>query len=441
MGRAEAGRSSMAEDGGTPHMSEGSGEQGSQPRRPYQEPLYALSFSVINYAQAFISFLITFYLARATGVKIFGDYRLGMTCMNIVSVAGLYGADTALVNDLVQGRPTGPTVINYSVVRLVFGLASTIAVSLWAWYAYHAEPASAFIPIYALGGIAIGLSLEGWFDYAGYLRRHATLLFLERVLFLVGCFALILMAGKPTAMVLGAIALLTRMALLSVEYGTAFRGGVSGVRRNISKPVIVSILSRHQWLWYASLANLLRTNVSQLVLDFTSGREQIAYFGLAMQLIMLVRLMQEQAMRLLAPSIATATVPDGDLKVAARTFRQAALRIGGGSMVAALLVVVAGNVVIDHLFPDFAPAKPAMLVLALWVSIRGVGLVSNRFLIGFGMQRVAFDNTIVSGVLALVLTFVLAPHYGAVGVAVAFGVSHALSIAGQAFSIYLRIRS
>ena len=156
---------------------------------------------------------------------------------------------------------------------------------------------------------------------------------------------------------------------------------------------------------------------------------------------MLVRLFQRQLMRLMAPSIAELTNLRGNNLKAVRKKMH---KYYSFSVVSSLVLVVPLFMIAPLLIKtvvgsQYLDAVPIFRILLIWISLFGLAIINNQFLIGFNLNIIFFIITISFGFLSLFIAFQLVPIYQGKGAALSLLRSHYGSILAQVTVVELFI--
>lgn len=404
----------------------------------YQNLRYITSFSIINYIQAGATFLLTLLLARFVSVSVFGDYRFGMVVLSIVSVTGLYGAEKGLLIDLIHRKKEAVTLAAYYLIRTFVAACAAGAVVFYAVSTKNHYQA-VIACIFAVAAIPMALRSAGWFEYRERLRQHAFIIMLDKAMLLL-VVGVILACGDwhLNASMLGVLTLGTVAATFALELGVVFpRVDWSGVS---IRPVAIelrSMLCRYGWVWLLALSNMLMTSIGQLVLYSRGGKSELAYFALALQFASVSRLFMRQVTQLQGASIAVKTGQTTNRRDLARHLIRAVRTVGIGGGGLSLVTASAAAIIIYSFFAEkYLPALTAVWILHAWVIVLGIGLNVNRYVIGLGLQKIAFFTSLFWAVICICATYMLAPQYGATGYACALFLCHAGSVISQCVILF-----
>ena len=407
----------------------------------YNRWRYALSYSAINYTQAGVAALITFILADLLTVQDFGEYRFGITCLSIISVVGLFGAEKGMVIDLVHNRKERPTIFGFWVLRLTISVMAVALLVGWVAISENDQSNASIALVYSIAGLGMALRSPGWFDFRRALRQHAMLLLMERSMFLV--IALLLLyssSGYTSAFSLGVVAIITVLFQLVVEILIINRVVCLSETKWLDfRNFIVDLFARYQWVWYLSLSNLLMTSVGQLVLYQRGSGLDLAYLGLALQFAAIARLFVQQVIRLQGPSIAMATNADTKKSDMFRHMRKTIVRIGIGGLIMALCIGIVAQIILTKFFDgNYIPTIPIVWILMIWVQILGIGIAINRYLIAKGLQKFAFYAGMFWGIISIVIIYKIAPSQGAFGYSAVLVSCHGASVLSQFLILLLK---
>lgn len=179
-----------------------------------------------------------------------------------------------------------------------------------------------------------------------------------------------------------------------------------------------------------ALLALIRDTGANVVLALVAGLSTVGYWSVAQRLLQPIQLLIEPLYRVLFPSVARINAAGGDATGALeRTVGRASVLIGF------VVVALAGSApaLVPMLFgPGWSEAVPTTSVAAIGVAIYGpLSFCGTGYLLGLGHASSVLRAGLVYTIGWLMITVVLVPITGAVGVAVA------MVIAGFIAGIYL----
>lgn len=399
---------------------------------------YILTFSSLNYLQSGISFLVSILLARELGKQDFGYFSYGLIFANTISTLMQFGTDRTLVRDLVQLKD--PPVVLSSAAWIWFILGSLITLGAAGWAFLFSDlgyTAALIVAASSCLGFVRGMSVMPWFDYKGKANYHSILMLVDRLLFLCFTVALIFFFKNERAVIYIAFAqLITRLIALSMEWSFVLKSAKLRFKPDLS--TIKKIVTDNLWVWLAGIGNLLMTQANQLILNEKFGAEELANYGLAIQVIAIIRLLQTQLQRLTAPSIASVT----DGKNNSKEILRKLFRFCGLTFLLSLAIILPAYfltpfVIKQFIGEQYLSAIPALNILYAWSLLYGVAIIINQFLIGLRLQLFFFVSTAIFGLLSLVLAVFFVDTYKSMGAAISLLIAHFCSVVFQ-FSIVLK---
>ncbi len=399
----------------------------------YLRPRYILTFSGLNYLQAGLSFLVSVFLARELGKEDFGHFSYGMIFANTLNVIMQFGTDRTLVRDLVQIDKPNLTISSAAWLWLAIGTILMLGVGTWAFFFSGLSYQTAIIVLLCSSlGFIRGMSPVPWFDFKGKANYHSLLMLIDRVLFIGGAVVLIFfLKNEQTVLYVCALQLSTRIISLALEWKF-----VAGSAQLIIKPAyffIKKIIYNNTWVWFAALGNLLMSQANQLILNRQFGPQELAIFGLSFQIIMFIRLLFAQILRLVTPSIAQVTkqVATKPAIVKKKLLQYCGLNFIIGVAIVLPVYFLTPWLINNFIGVQYLPALPVLNVLYIWSLLFGMAIIINQFLIGLHKQRFFFISLLVFGLISLVLAELFIQEYKAMGAALSMLVSHFCAVVFQ----------
>lgn len=398
------------------------------------------TFSGLNYLQSALSFLTSLLLARELGQYEYGYFTYGLIFTNTLSVITQFGLDKTLVRDLVQQKNPEKILYAASFLKLVLAVVSIIGIVFWMVFLSDFEASKIYIVLLCtVSGCLLGLSPKAWFDIKGKIQQHAYILLLDRFIFFIGSLFFLYFFRTESIIIHVCICMLVgRLFMAYYEWKfireSADFSAFADLYRYLRKAFQVNL-----WVWFAALGNLMMTHVNQLLVDMQMGTAELGLYGFAFQLITLVKILQNQILRLATPSISK-VVDNKNSSLILKSFIKNCLLSFGFTLVVLLpAFLLAPWFIQNFVSEDFLSAVPIFNALCVWVLLFGVALIVNQFLLSFHMQKAYFYTTVLFGLLSIFLAYKLIGKYGAVGAAFSLLIAHFGSILVQALLVVRKI--
>jgi O-antigen/teichoic acid export membrane protein len=388
-----------------------------------------LLFSGLNYATAFLPLLLNLYLARELGGESYGKYTLSLLGFNIFSVLCQIGTEKTLIIELSRSSSPRDTLIEN--VRAKFTLGSVLIVVFIAaliLLRYVDSPNLYFI-LGCISGTIYAVSPRQWYEFTRLQYVGQFTLFIERIIFVIAAFAAVYFQSFHLVLVIIVLSVFTRILGTIVDF-----------KQVITDISVISLFSwielrrliiRNFYVVLAVIGNLLMTQVNQLVMASKLGITSLAYFGIAMQMISLIRIAQRQLLSLEIRSLAEAgkDPSKGQVRHLLWNYARKSFLITG---FLGILLIIIFPLVNDHLFSgQYSKSFSVMIVLIIWMFILGVSLGTNQMVLSRGLSEEYFKITLVCGVLSLFMSGILSVYLGVIGASLALLICHTLSVLSQ----------
>jgi O-antigen/teichoic acid export membrane protein len=394
----------------------------------------ALSFSALHYLQSALSLVVSVFLARILGKEGYGHYVYGFLFFNILSTVIHYGQDKTLVRDLVHRGAPNSTFWAGTRVMLIMCLLTFVGILIWVFVKEHDADTRLVVVIFTLAGFLGGLSPLAWFDYHKQMNRQSLIAVGERVVFFILVVGICYwMFGVTSALLAAGSYLIARIIASLFEWYYVRR--TIGQPEEPIQPLVRAIFRDNTWVFLAVLGNLMMTQFNQLILKERTSVSELALYGVSLQIVQVIRLLQRQLLRLNLRGIAESTFALTGRRLLKSLLRRTITSFGATLLLVLPLLLFSKSVLLLLFGASFVEAAPTLRVLLVWISIYGVGLIVNQYLLGLNLQRVFFINTLFFGILAVALSVYWAPEYGSLGTAWALLLSHSGSILTQTLMI------
>lgn len=408
-----------------------------KPYKNYLKLSNILKFSSLNYLQSFLSFSSSILLARMVGKELYGEYAFGLIFLNILSTLNQFGSEKTLIRDLVHNEEPKSVLKAATFINIAISTITLSSIFVWSYFHQLSFSARYIIIVFSIAGTCLGLSPIAWFDYKGKMNLQALLFVIEKLCYLTAVgFILFFSDLRQVALRAATAFLICRLLTATQEWGFVTRNFEGLSKKTWS--YVKKLLCNNIWIWLAVIANLLMTQVNQLILRSEATSSQLAVYAVAFQLIMIIRLFQNQFLRLIAPSIADLT--NKLVEKEANKVKQKMHKIYGFILLITFTFVlplfIAAPFIVKILAgSEYLDSIAVFRILLVWIFLFGFGLVNNQFLIGFNLNRSYLIVVMFFGLMSIFLSYILIPIYQSKGAAISLLVSHSGSILSQFFLV------
>lgn len=395
---------------------------------------------VFNYAQAGIGFLVNLWLARELGSDEYGLLSYGLVVGGICTILVGFSSERTLVRDLIQGSDRHAMLTASIVLRAAMACLVVGGCGVWAITSESLGSKADLVILCSLWGASMALTPRAWLDCHYRMHIHAAITFFEKCAYAV-CVVLLVSYGFQSdhAIVAASCLLFARCLGLAWEWfyvARTFKPKSQGIFKNIR-----FLIQQNSFILGAAVGNLLMTHANQILLEHERGSSQLAYYSIAIQIIMMMQIFQSQMVRLLAPHIAELTRPGASVRLMRSSLgRYVVYMLAVSAALILPIVVLAPWAIQLTLSEDYLAAVPVLRILCCWSLIYGPALAINQFLLGLRLQKYFFVITMLAGGSAIILGQKLVPIYGMNGVASVLLVTHSFSISAQLILVWLESR-
>lgn len=403
---------------------------------------YAFTFSSINYLQSAVSFISTLLLARSISQTEFGYLSYGLVFANSISTMMQFGTERTLVRDLVQQKE--PDVFLWSAAWIWFVFGSIISLAITAWSFFFSDMGlhvAIIVTLCTITGFTRGMSPIPWFDYKGKANYQSLILLADRSLFLIACIILLFFFRNGQVVLwICIIQLLIRFFTLAWEWKYVTKTAQVKLRPVFA--VIKKVITSNTLVWVASLSSILIFQVNQLILDDKCGPAEMAVYGIAMQIMTILRLLQMQLARILSPSIANISRKpyENSTVIRKKLIQYCGVNFFASSTIIIPVYFLAPWFIKVFIGKEYVASLAVLNILYIWALVSAVGIIINQFLISLHLQSYLFITSAGSGILAVILAYIFIDPFKAQGAAFSMLAAHLFSAVLQMIFILKKIK-
>jgi O-antigen/teichoic acid export membrane protein len=388
---------------------------------------------IFNFAASGLFFITHLYLARWMGKESFGLLAYGLVVGNYGMVFVRYGMDNTLVRDLVHYPDRfGEIVVSSYLLRLVLLCLFAVGLAVWKIEGMSAQAAWG-VKLAALATALKAIDMQPVYDAWRTMTRHALYNFINRVIYALAVWILILSA-KREGDVLGVGVCLLASALIYqfmqhawVKARLAFE---PDWRRVASSSLF--LLRENIWMFLATLCGVSFTSVNQLFLKSYAGLGELGRYAAAWQIALIAQMLIVQIARMGRPGMAAVMRPG---VARGRKFQFL------GKYTLVMTVLLAPPILAMFLMPGFfvhvlfgaeyAGLQTVVRLLSVYIALLAIGVITGQYILAARLEKSYFASTIAGGILTVLLACWIIKGHGANGAAWTVVLGYGSSIACQ----------
>lgn len=382
---------------------------------------------VFNFLAAGLFFVTQVKIANVIGKENFGylayAIALGMYGQALVR----YGMDRTLVRDLIHyPHRFAELVAGSLLLRGVIQLLMIVGLLIWK-FAFDASGAlswglMAVVVAYSLKSLDLQPVYDAWLK----MGRHAVYNFIQRVLYFLLIWAIILWSPNNLSIAWIGFGLLgTQIFYLLLQQKWAFRRIDFGVIKAPLISVAGELSKSNCWIWLASMGALSFVSLNQIILKHYCGAAELGGYAASWQIASTATLLLIQVGRIGNPATARNTKPQANKKARIRfLIRYSGVMLLTAAPICILTIIFPGLILRTIFKPEYASAAGILRLLSVHTLIVSLGAVATQYVVSARMERTYFTGVIVGGILSIILCLVLIPRMAGYGAALALLIAH-----------------
>jgi O-antigen/teichoic acid export membrane protein len=404
---------------------------------------------LLTYANAALSLLLIFGLARLMGPQSFSAVALGLTAGGFAAVLVNLGSDQAQMATLLQlddAPARRRLALRHLRVRGVLMLVLAILLGAYLAWGQRGLTEGSCALTFGLWAASIGLQPNAYVDYLHAQARQQHTVLVERIAAIAAAAGIFWAEGDDLSRAgawVGTLLLSMRLISTGWQWRQVLRldpasrsetdvghssprssGSTDGQARSV-------VGASGAGATAASVFNAITAYAPVLALDVHGLRADLSLYSLCLQALNFVVLFQGTATRLVARRVMSHDGKPGSRAASQRL----ALREGGRILAASVLLALFGGLCtwayVSQGLGMRAVADPLLVISVLfaWGAWMGLGQVVSRSLLSHGHTALYVRATGITTLVALTAASVLVSRWGAMGSALSVAIPHSLMIA------------
>jgi len=383
----------------------------------------------INLLIAGISFVTTMMIANVLGRKSFGDYSFAIAVGSYSLMFVQYGLEKSFVRELVHfpdrfGELFKASILLKLFLFLLFCLCFVIVVQI-----FREIPGFSWGVVFVV--VATTLSafhLNGVYDAWQQMPRHATYYMIEKSLFCVLVWTILLTSFlKLSIELIGLSLLLASVIGLVLQYQWALPRidfkCVKGTRAST-----LFIIRSNFFIWLAVLSGLSIDYMSQIILKLYSGSAELGSYSVAWKVTQLGTLFLAQAGRIGAEATARHTRPDRTAKEGRQFLIKYIVFMVTMGFIVGLPSLLFPQYILKLFTTEYSNAKETLRLFGIYPLLFGPYLAILQYVISMRMQKTYFTLITTVGIISIALSLWLIPQLQSIGAVISVLVSLAIAL-------------
>jgi len=398
----------------------------------------------VNFLVAGLGFITKVKIANTLGKADFGLFAYGLAIASYGAAIIHFGLNRTLVRDLIHfPKRQGQLVTSSLLLRGFMFLVVTLALLIWKFFSPAVSDLTWGVVLLVFGQSMLGLELKAVYDSWGKMSRHAVYNFIQRCVYFVAVWLMIILSPKSLSVFwLGIFTIATVTFYMILQCKWAFnRIDFGGISRSIFNATL-ALARGNLIIWFSALGCLSFGVINQIILKFYEGKESLGGYAAAWQIITIAMLFLNQVARIGNPATARLTRP-GTEKINRMKFliKYSAVMFLVVFPVC-LATIICPEMILRLLYkPEYASAAGALRIMGIYMMVYSLGLVASQYVVSVRMEKIYFSSVVVGGMLSLIFCILLIPSMGDTGAALALLISHGIAMGFYWVAIILHVRN
>lgn len=399
---------------------------------------------VANFLAAALSWFTQVTLANTLGKEMFGQVAFGFLLGTYGQVIIRFGLDRTLVRDLLHHPERFGAIVSASLyLRYFLAILFLFFLLLYKLFIPFAVINWGVIFI-AVAFAALSLDLQAVYDAWQKMRRHTSYFFLQKIIYLLLIWSVIILFPKRLSIACIGVSLLVSVTLyLFLQHQWAIRRlqvQFTGIRELFYD---VILLARENFLvWLAALGGLIVVALNQPVLIHYAGFNELGGYAAAWQIMMVGNLFLEQIARIGRPAMARKCLSHISYKERVHFILKYFAVMLGVVLPLATGMIAFSTPIFNLVFkPEYASAASTLSIFGWYLLLYALGIVASQYILSVHLEKTYFLSVALGAVMSIFLCFILIPKYGSIGAALSLLLSHGTTMLIYTIAMVRHIRN
>lgn len=379
------------------------------------------------------SFVIGIWLARYLGPGDYGVYSYVNAYISLFSVIAVFGIDSILVRELVEGNNEKEIILGTAaVLRLLAAMLALAAAMVGQKILGSDPPIIGYTLVVGCSLIFSAFNVIALFFQSEVKSKYAVIANSLCIVCSGAIKVYLLMNGAELKLFMWLIlfeACLLAFFLFSVYIKKVGSPLGWGFDFSVAKELIIKSFP----LMLSGAVVVIYMKVDQLMLEEMLGFEAVGNYAAAARLSEFWYFIPTVLVGSLFPALIHAR--QIDRRVYNERMQMLTDVVLWVAMSAVFFILIFGGLIIDILFgSEYAAAKPVLMVHVVAGVFAALGIASANWFIQEGLQKLLFYRSAMGAIANVILNFALIPRYGITGAALATLIAQMVS--GYLFNVF-----
>lgn len=405
------------------------------------------NFSVlvcVNFLVAGLGFITKVKIANTLGKANFGLFAYGLAIASYGAAIIGFGLNRTLVRDLVHfPKRQGQLVASSLLLRFFMFLLVTVALLVWKFVSSEESDLTWSVVLLVFGQSMIGLELKALYDSWDRMSRHAVYNFIQRGVYFVAVWLMVLLAPKSLSIFwLGIFTIVAVTLYLILQCKWAFnRIDFNGIGRSIFTATI-ALARGNLIIWFSVLGCLSFGTVNQIILKFYEGKESLGGYAAAWQIITIAILFLNQVARIGNPATARITKPGVEKANRIKFLVKYSAVMLLAVFPVCITAIIFPEMILRFIYkPEYVYAAGALRIMGIYMIIYSLGYVASQYIVSSRMEKIYFISVFIGGALSILFCLFLIPRLGGIGAALSLLIAHGISMGLYWVAMILHVRN
>ncbi|MFC1772742.1 flippase [Pseudomonadota bacterium] len=374
-----------------------------------------------------VSLLVAVWLARHLGPEQFGLLNFSLALVSLFGAIAALGLSGIVVRDLVNQPDQARQTLGSAFILKLIAALFAYCILIITIFALRPDDSLSKVIVCLLGLTLLFKSTEVvkfWFESQ---VRSKYVVWVENGIFIfVSLLKAIMLWNKAALIEFVYVMLLESIIIAFALLYTYAKVELNPIHWKVTKERVVSLLKDGWPLIIASAAWIIYCRIDQIMIGQMLDDQAVGYYSVAIKL--------SEVLNFLPVIIAFSVIPiitelrKIDLELYRQRFQYIYDLTVGIMLCAAVFTSILSGWIIQTLFGTAYENSASVLTIYVWSSVfYAMAIVSGRYLINEGLQKVTMRRHLMGVVLNIPLNLFMIPAFGIKGAAVASLVSLAIS--------------
>lgn len=375
-------------------------------------------------------------LANSLGASTYGIYSYCLAIGEVGAMIVRYGRHKTMTRDLIQ-RPERRTFLIVNTFLLSAINFTFFALCVVAFHKQLDIEASMAYLMLILAPCLVSMDFLPVYESMRLMSWHSIYYLIQRVLFLVAVWVIVILYGSPTLLSLGIILTASWLLVLRIQFKEIGQTITESVKSMVSVRNVFMLYRENFVIALSCLCGVAFGPLIRLILKQYTDSASVGIYSAGMQVFLISQFILHQVGRVGNPMMAEVGKDNCSIRTRKAFVKRYLFTMVTSTIPFVIPMFFFPNFITSFFFTtEYAELSNYLPILALYLIALAMGVVFTQFLISMRKDKIYFAIYVLGSVFTVLTSYWAIPRWGVLGAFISLCAPHGIACLGYALASF-----